>query len=86
MAAKDSRWIKFCDEAGVKLPDIGTRLYRQFCRNSLCGSCEKGRVAKYMCTTLDILVSLDGWEYYNLYEWHYQYFAIFTVLKKLGTA
>lgn len=66
LAAKDPRRIKFCDEAGVKLPDIGTRLYRQFCGNSLCGSCEKGRVAKYMCTTLDILVSLDGWEYYNL--------------------
>ena len=64
LAAKDPRRIKFFDEAGVKLPDIGTRLYGHSSAGTRC--VEVVKKAESPNTTLNMLVSLDGPEYYNL--------------------
>ena len=66
MAAKDPRRIKFFDEAGVKLWDIGTRLYGHRSAGTRCVDVVKK--AESPNTTLNMLVSLDGPEYYNLID------------------
>jgi len=79
LAAKDPRRIKFFDKAGVKLPDIGTRLYG----HSSAGTCcvEVVKKAQSPNTTLNMLVSLDELEYYPD-RWRFQYLAIFTVFQR----
>ena len=62
LAAKDPRRIKFFDEAGVKLPDIGTRLYGHSSAGTRC--VEVVKKAELPNTTPNMLVSLDGPEYY----------------------
>ena len=66
MATRDPRWIKFFDEAGEKLPDVRTRFYG----HSSAGTCcvEVVKKAESPNTTLNMLVSLDGPEYYNLID------------------
>ena len=66
LAAKDPRQIKFFDEAGVKLPDVGTRLYGHSSVGTRC--VEVARKAESPNTTLNMLVSLNGPEYYNLID------------------
>lgn len=64
LATKDPRRLKFFDEAGVKLPDVGTRLYGHSSVGTRC--VEVTRKAESPNTTLNMLVSLKGPEYYNL--------------------
>ena len=66
LAAKDPRRIKFFEEAGVKLPDIGTRLYGHSSAGTRC--VEVVKKAESPNTTLNMLVLLDGPEYYNLID------------------
>ena len=66
LAAKDPRRIKFFDEAGVKLPDIGARLYGHSSTGTRC--VEVVKKAESPNTTLNMLVSLDGPEYFLIYS------------------
>ena len=66
LATKNPRRLKFFDEAGVKLPDVGTRLYGHSSAGTRC--VEVMKKAESPNTTLNMLVSLDGPEYYNLID------------------
>ena len=66
LATKKLRRLKFFDEAGVKLPDVGTRLYGHSSAGTRCVKVMKK--AESPNTTLNMLVSLDGPEYYNLID------------------
>ena len=66
LTTKDPRRIKFFDEAGVKLPDVGTRFYGHCSAGTRC--VEVVKKAESPNTTLNMLVSLDGPEYYNLID------------------
>ena len=64
LSSKDPTKLKFFDEAGIKIPEVGTRTY---------GHSVKGtRSVEIICkqkspnNTLNLLVSLDGPEYYNI--------------------
>lgn len=66
LATKDPIRIKFCDEAGIKLPDVGKRLSGHSSAGTRCVQVmKKGESPN---TTLNMLVSLDGPEYYNLID------------------
>ena len=54
LSSKDPRRLKFFDEAGVKIPDVGTR------------SVEVARKLESPNATSNMLVSLNGPEYYNV--------------------
>jgi transposase len=64
LSSKDPRRLKFFDEAGVKLPDVGTRMYGHSAKGTRC--VEVVRKLESPKTTLNMLVSLNGPEYYNL--------------------
>ena len=66
LATKNPRRLKFFDEAGVKLPDEGTRLYGHSSLGTRC--VEVVRKTESPNITLNMLVSLDGPEYYNLLD------------------
>ncbi|XP_031552633.1 uncharacterized protein LOC116289810 [Actinia tenebrosa] len=66
LATKDPRRLKFFDESGIKLPDVGTRLYGHSSAGTRC--VEVTRKAESPNTTLNMLVSLNGPEYYNLID------------------
>lgn len=59
LSAKNPRRIKFFDESGLKLPDVGTRLY---------GDVEVVIKRETRNVTLNLLVSLNGPEYFNLLD------------------
>jgi hypothetical protein len=64
LSSKDPKRIKFFDEAGVKTPDIGTRL----CGNAPSGErcVEIARKTESPNFTLNLLISLNGPEYFNI--------------------
>ena len=65
LSSKDPRKLKFFDEAGVKLPDVGTRNYGHSPIGTRC--VDVVRKCESPNTTLNLLVSLsNGPEYYNL--------------------
>ena len=64
LSSKDARKIKFFDEAGIKMPDVGTRLYGHAPVGERCVEVVKQRQSAN--TTLN--VSLNGVEYYNLID------------------
>lgn len=64
LATKDPRRIKFFDEAGVKLPDAASRLYGHSSAGTRCVEISKKTETPNL--TLNMLVSLDGPEYYNI--------------------
>ena len=66
LATKNPRRLKFFDEAGVKLPDVGTRLYRHSSVRTRCVKVMKK--VESSNTTLNMPVSLDGPEYYNIVD------------------
>ena len=64
VSSKDPRNLKFFDEAGIKIPDVGTRTYGHSPKGSRC--VEVGRKLESPNTTLNMLVSLNGPEYYSI--------------------
>jgi hypothetical protein len=66
LSAKNPRRIKFFDESGLKLPNVGTRLYG----HSPIGirSVELVRKRESRNMTLNLLASLNGPEYFNLVD------------------
>ena len=64
--SKDPRKIKFFDEAGVKTPDVGTRLYGNAPSGKRC--VEIVRKVKDPNFTLNLLISVNGPEYYNILD------------------
>ena len=64
--SKDPRKLKFFDEAGIKLPDVGARNYGHSPVGTRC--VEVVRKCESPNTTLNLLVSLNGPEYYNLID------------------
>ena len=64
LSSKDPRRLKFFDEAGVKIPDVGTRTYGHSAKGTRC--VEVSRKLESPNTTLSMLVSLNGPEYYNV--------------------
>lgn len=66
LSSKDVRTIKFFDEAGIKVPDVGTRLYGHSPVGERC--VEVVRKKESPNTTLNMLVSVNGPEYYNFID------------------
>ena len=66
LSSTDIEKIRFFDEAGVKVPDVGTRLYGHSPIGERC--VEVVRKKENPNTTLNLLVSLNGVEYYNLID------------------
>ena len=66
LSAKDSNRIKFFDESGLKLPNCGTRVYGHAPVGMRC--VELGRKRESRNVTLDMLVSLNGPEYFDLID------------------
>ena len=66
LSSKDPRRIKFFDEAGVKTPDVGTRLYGNAPSGERC--VEIVRKAEAPNFTLNLLISVNGPEYYNILD------------------
>ncbi|CAB3986695.1 Ankyrin repeat domain-containing 34B [Paramuricea clavata] len=66
LSSKDASKIKFFDEAGIKMPDVGTRLYGNAPVGERCIEVVKRQETPN--TTLNLLVSLNGVEYYNLID------------------
>ncbi|XP_028404078.1 uncharacterized protein LOC114526751 [Dendronephthya gigantea] len=66
LSAKDVRKLKFFDEAGIKVPNVGTRRYGHSPVGERC--VEVIRKKENPNTTLNMLVSINGVEYYNLID------------------
>ncbi|XP_028414627.1 uncharacterized protein LOC114537732 [Dendronephthya gigantea] len=66
LSSKDPRRIKFFDEAGVKTPCIGTRLYGNAPSGERC--VEIVRKTESPNFTLNLLISVNGPEYYNILD------------------
>ena len=66
LSSKDPRKIKFFDEAGVKTPDDGTRLYGNAPSGKRC--VEIVRKAEAPNLTLNLLISVNGPEHYNILD------------------
>jgi len=66
LCAKDPKRLKFFDEAGVKLPDVGTRLYGHAPIGERC--VEIVRKAESPNSTINMIVSLNGPEYYDVID------------------
>ena len=66
LSSKDPTRIKFFDEAGVKTPDVGTRLYGNAPSGERC--IEIVRRAETPNFTLNLLISVNGPEYYNILD------------------
>ena len=64
LSAKDPAKLKFFDEAGIKLPDVGGRSYGHSAIGVRC--VEVVRKSESPNATLNLLVSLSGPEYYNV--------------------
>ena len=64
LSSKNPRKLKFFDEAGIKLPDVGGRIYGHNPVGTRC--VEVVRKCESLNTTINLLVSLNGPEYYNL--------------------
>ena len=56
--------MKFFDEAGLKIPEVGTRLYGHAPVGERCVELE--RKCESPNNTLNLLISLNGPEYYNI--------------------
>ena len=66
LSSKDVQKIKFFDEAGIKISNLGTRLYGNSPIGERC--MEVVRKRENPNTTLNMLVSLNGVEYFNLID------------------
>ena len=66
LKSKDVRTVKFFDEAGIKVPDVGTRLYGHSPVGERC--VEVIRKSESPNTTLNMLVSYEGVQFYNLVD------------------
>ena len=66
LSSKDPKRIKFFDEAGVKTPDIGTRFYGNAPSGERC--VEVIRKAESPNATLNLLISVNGPEYFNIID------------------
>lgn len=66
LSAKDITTMKFFDEAGIEEPDVGTRPYGHAPVGERC--VEVIRKKKSPNTTLNMLVSINGLEFYNLID------------------
>lgn len=64
LSSKDPTKDKFFDEAGIKTPDCGTRLYGNSPVGEPC--VEIARKVESPNYTLNLLLSLNGAEYYNI--------------------
>ena len=64
VSSKDPWCLKFFDEAGIKIPDVGTRLYG----HALVGERCVEIIKKYETpnNTLNLLISLNGPDYYSI--------------------
>lgn len=66
LSSKDPRRIKFVDEAGMKTPDVGTRMYGSAPIGERCVEIVRKRETPNF--TLNLLISIHGPEYYNILE------------------
>ena len=66
LSAKDPNRIKFFDESGLKLPNCGTRVYGHAPVGMRCVELVRKRESRNI--TLNMLVSLNGPEYFNLLD------------------
>lgn len=66
LSSKDPRRIKFFDEAGMKTPDVGTRMYGSAPIGERCVEIVRKRETPNF--TLNLLISIHGPEYYNILE------------------
>ena len=66
LSSKDPRKLKFFDEAGVKTPDIGTRLYGNAPSGARC--IEVIRKMESPNSTLNLLISLNEPAYFNILD------------------
>ena len=66
LSAKNPGRIKFFDESGIKLPNVGTRLYGHSAIGMRSVELVRKRESRNM--TLNLLVSLTGPEYFNLVD------------------
>ena len=64
LSSKDPWCLKFFDEAGIKLPEVGTRLYGHAPVGERCVDIAKK--CESPNNTLNLLISLNGPEYYNI--------------------
>ena len=58
LSSKDPRRLKFFDEAGIKIPDVGTRAYGHKAKGTCCIGVSRNLESPN--TTLSMLVSLNG--------------------------
>lgn len=66
LSSKDPAKIKFFGEAGIKTPDCGTRLYGNSPVGERC--VEISREVESPNYTLNLLLSLNGAEYFNIID------------------
>lgn len=66
LSSKDPSRIKFFDEAGVKTPNVGTRLYGNAPSGERC--VEVIRKTESPNVTLNMLISVQGPEYFTLFD------------------
>ena len=58
LTSQDATKVKFCDEAGIKTPDVGTRMYGHSAIGTRCVAIVRKQESPN--NTLNLLVSLDG--------------------------
>ena len=71
LSSKDPAKVQFFDEAGIKAPDCGARLYGNSPVGERC--VEISRKVESYNYTLNILLSLNGAENFNIIGGSYQY-------------
>ena len=64
LSSKDATRVKFFNEAGTKIPDVGTRTYGHSVIGTRC--VEIVQKPESPNNTLNLLISLDGPGYYNI--------------------
>lgn len=64
LSSKNPKKLKFFDEAGIKIPDVGNRTYGHSPIGARC--VEVTRKLEQPNNTLNMLISLDGPEYFNI--------------------
>jgi hypothetical protein len=66
LSSKNPNSLKFFDEAGVKYPNVGMRLYGHAPKGELC--VEVVKKCESPNATINMIVSLNGAEYYDIID------------------
>lgn len=66
LCSKDAKSLKFFDEAGIKYPNVGMRLYGHAPKGERC--VEVVKKCESPNATINLIVSLNGPEYYNVID------------------